>query len=1743
MRQFSKIFVWVMILWLMPFHKGYSQRYPVQATVQLLPPYSLFLSDYTAPGSEKLAVTLLMRDMGKVDYRVKLRVLIEGNNITISSKPNLVPNPIYISGGLPERLSGSLLADYFNPRNLDFQGITRADFEKTGKLPEGIYRICIQVLDYNRGMPVSNQACATAWMMLNEPPILNTPQANEKVRAMDPQNIIFNWTPLHTGSPNSAFSSEYVFRMVEIWPENRNPNDAMNVGAVFYETTTTSTSLHYGIAEPPLVPGRKYAYRVTARDTQGRDLFVNQGHSEVRMFTFGDACTLPDNLQSWSLDAQRIRVSWEPKFNHTEFEVMYREKNNPSAKWFTEKTYLQNINIISLKPATQYEVQVKGACGSIFADVTQPVLVTTNEKRESDLVCGAPPENYNMDETNLKQSLNVGDIINAGDFDIQLTLVSGSSGTFTGEGLAVVPMMNHMKVRTAFTNIKVNESNRMVAGRMRVVGGTVQMLDDHTRDKLITLVETIEENVDGAFEQANTVIDKVEEKQNEVIAAVNTVTDVAQEVQDIYNTYMPASNNTPPPTNEATGGGNGDNSGSGTGSSAVASNNESGSQGSADIETSTNNKAGNTSGGALGSGDSSTAALPGNNNNFEQQGNNHSLSNGLKFGPLQVEFVSSLGEVEPDEDGKCHYEDVIANVEFKLLDEEVSEDVRIPNTTISFTKECTTDKVVGARITYWNDEGVPIGEIYDIMAGIKGIDFSVDDQDRLEGSVTLYGELLEDKVIKKMFVIKKGMNGQFTYAFEKSDKLKGAFNLHGIKDINIDLVNHGQVIASLRNGAYNEQGVLEGDFVRNEAVTINTGSGRVDFHSILIRCRYSKKEGLSVVSGSGRADFDDIPGIDGKIKLQFTYDGYQEFLTELVPNHPKINAFGMELSNMNFQASMSQSLELNYISGSFKSKHESFNAKLNVTDFLYENGELKTFKSNGAVEYAGYSLHFSRSSYDPVEKVLSFDVTAKMQSGDDRIAVKVKSFKIHANGEIEMGELESINMDLSRKIGPLHVVLNGEVGNKGDCGRNYREYKGKCTAMMKMKNDKGKEVEQVLSEASLSFCEHKNTPGQFDNFQLTWTSPDGITFPDIQGIRVKVTKVDITMNGSQMTAAMTLAASLEEDKVILDDFILRKGVNGEIVYTLSTDLTKDNPFDGNYSLEKLKDINIDFVKNNTNIASLKNAAFNQQGSITGDLTINNKPSYQTNGFKVSLEEFMLSITTNLNTLTINHGGGKARVSEITGVEGEIEIEMEYDKFGNYKVGLVNDGATFNAYGMEVYEVGLTITMNKRLELTKIEGSGKARAGLANQSGNLEIEQFIFEQGKVTQLKAKGDLVYKKFKFELVKSEMKQEKLSFTSKVILDKVGKLQVSNFTIDANGNVSIGKIQGDIKNSVLTMKFNATFKEQGFNGSFTGKFHMVELQGGMDLGVSKTSKDIDFNYKYYRLAVDAKKGIPLGTTGLQLTKVGGMLGYNYKLTFANNTYSGSPYYNHDVMGLTLGISDVANVFALEGSSLVQIGEESVELNLLGNLSSPRTNPVISANLNVNYKMPENIIDGTVGVDVYIPNTTAYKGKVFRTNHTSTINFYYGSQKWIVNGSLSAKLLSAVNFDGSVNFQKGAQSNSVFTGTLNGRAYYSYSAGFNKQLLGLTAEGNLNLDFDSNIYVAVNEQGMSGEIGVNLNGSGSLKVGTSWANTEATVSFTVKNAKMSYYNGQGRIQGTGNISIRSVVYDKDGSISVDTTF
>ncbi|MGK0316965.1 MAG: hypothetical protein ACI86M_003203, partial [Saprospiraceae bacterium] len=284
-----------------------AQVYPVQINGSMIGPNSLNLSDYSSLKSQDLMFFITLSDPVEATRMVKLKFSIVNNGQeVIMTSPNYNPIPITLEKDVTVMLDGNDLAGYLNEFNL----VGLENQQAGGLIPEGYNGFCLEIIDVERNVVISDKFCSYGYFELSDPPILNTPICDEQIMWSESQNIMFNWLPQHFSSANSPMSVEYQFKLVELLPE-QTPNDAFQFSIPLYETTTFSTSLFYLEDAPLLEPGKVYAWSVRAVDSQGLNLFNNNGYSQICTFSImednEDETSVPEGscengLCDWSGD-------------------------------------------------------------------------------------------------------------------------------------------------------------------------------------------------------------------------------------------------------------------------------------------------------------------------------------------------------------------------------------------------------------------------------------------------------------------------------------------------------------------------------------------------------------------------------------------------------------------------------------------------------------------------------------------------------------------------------------------------------------------------------------------------------------------------------------------------------------------------------------------------------------------------------------------------------------------------------------------------------------------------------------------------------------------------------------------------------------------------------------------------------------------------------------------------------------------------------------------------------------------------------------------------------------------------------------------------------------------------------------------------------------------------------------------------------------------------------------------------
>jgi TANFOR domain-containing protein len=261
---------------------------PINITINVNPPYSTSLIDYFSSPAQTV---VLITNPTFETYTVYLA----GSITNLSTQQSaVIPNnevpgvpPLIITPGLSV-LNGGDLKPYVNPASIQYNGIPQ-EMVLNGNLPEGDYQICLQAYDYNtlqiRSQPEPLGCSNIFTVQFVQPPILISPACSTTVNYNEVLNIVFTWIP-PPAMINPALLS-YEFKLVEV-PQGMNPINAMQATTipVALENTMFNVFL-YSTLNPPLIPGREYAWRVKVSDLSNSILFSNNGESEICTFRYG----------------------------------------------------------------------------------------------------------------------------------------------------------------------------------------------------------------------------------------------------------------------------------------------------------------------------------------------------------------------------------------------------------------------------------------------------------------------------------------------------------------------------------------------------------------------------------------------------------------------------------------------------------------------------------------------------------------------------------------------------------------------------------------------------------------------------------------------------------------------------------------------------------------------------------------------------------------------------------------------------------------------------------------------------------------------------------------------------------------------------------------------------------------------------------------------------------------------------------------------------------------------------------------------------------------------------------------------------------------------------------------------------------------------------------------------------------------------------------------------------------------
>lgn len=263
---------------------------PIVIQTVLVPPYPVYYSEIQEmPG---LATVIIQNTDLNNSYTLRFKMTLDGGNgVSLSINPNIIPaNPVIVNPGEVKTLTGDDLAHIYHGISLEeiqFTGLDPSKLVQTQRIPDGLYKLCIQAYDNETVKPLSGSeptGCSNKMIITTlEPPTIISPTMDENITASDPQQVLIRWTTVN--STTSAML--YDIRIVEV-PDGITAYDAMRTdNLLFYEENDYPATIYsYGPSLPPLVAGKKYAIQIHAHNTDDNANIRNNGNSDIITFNY-----------------------------------------------------------------------------------------------------------------------------------------------------------------------------------------------------------------------------------------------------------------------------------------------------------------------------------------------------------------------------------------------------------------------------------------------------------------------------------------------------------------------------------------------------------------------------------------------------------------------------------------------------------------------------------------------------------------------------------------------------------------------------------------------------------------------------------------------------------------------------------------------------------------------------------------------------------------------------------------------------------------------------------------------------------------------------------------------------------------------------------------------------------------------------------------------------------------------------------------------------------------------------------------------------------------------------------------------------------------------------------------------------------------------------------------------------------------------------------------------------------------
>lgn len=247
--------------------------------IQLLvsPKPSPYISDWTSK-RETAQIIISNLSGNNIEAKVKTQLFLNGITLYAETKTSAMPI-ISISPGV-----STFGSDEIYPASaIQFQGTNMNSVLQTGKISDGTYTLCVQLLNPNTGLPLNAQppVCKVFTIVSYQAPILLWPANNATMTENAARNTLFKWTAM-TPNPNEPIS--YRLKIFEVITGQADIQAVRNNLPIVEKDLVNQTQ---SIWPPEFMPpenGKNYVWTVVPIDPIGRNYIDGDGFAQPFVF-------------------------------------------------------------------------------------------------------------------------------------------------------------------------------------------------------------------------------------------------------------------------------------------------------------------------------------------------------------------------------------------------------------------------------------------------------------------------------------------------------------------------------------------------------------------------------------------------------------------------------------------------------------------------------------------------------------------------------------------------------------------------------------------------------------------------------------------------------------------------------------------------------------------------------------------------------------------------------------------------------------------------------------------------------------------------------------------------------------------------------------------------------------------------------------------------------------------------------------------------------------------------------------------------------------------------------------------------------------------------------------------------------------------------------------------------------------------------------------------------------------------